>query len=85
MNQTVSNWKEADAAVRAFAAQYGVKEVYWGTGSTIYTPHAVASSLDTWSGGGMGYFVRVYPEGGNSCYLRDGKDKPVHMTTIRIQ
>jgi len=76
----ITNWKEASDAVKEFAAKYGVTAIYWGTGSSIAKPHAVASTLDAWSGEGMGYFVRVYPEGDHGYMSK----APCHMTTIRI-
>ena len=70
-------WNVASRKVREFAARYGVTDIYWGTGYPIYKPHAVASTLDAWSGQGMGYFVRVYPKG-------DGYQAQCHATTIYL-
>jgi hypothetical protein len=80
MKMTVKNWKEAVDAVKEFAAQYGVTAIYWGSGYAVTKPHAVASTLNAWSGEGMGYFVRVYPNGDHD-YM---STEPCHMTTIRI-
>lgn len=72
-------WAEASKAVKDFAAEFGVTEIMWGTGYAVHRPHAVASTLDAWSGEGMGYFVRVYPDPKG-----DTHGAACHMRTIRV-
>lgn len=70
-NRTVKNWSDAENAVRAIAAEHGSLPVLYGTGNPVYTAHVQASTLDAWSGEGVGFFVTVKPEGdgyGTSCH-----------------
>lgn len=68
------DWRAAEAKVRAIA---GDLPIYWGPGGPIYKPHVVASTMDAWSGEGMGYNVFVYPEG-------DGYMKPMQFHTVKV-
>lgn len=54
------NWKNAESKIKTIAKGL---PIFWGTGNAIDYPHVVASTLDYLSGEGMGYFVRVYPDG----------------------
>jgi hypothetical protein len=60
---------DAHAQVRALAHAAGDVPIYWGTGYSIRRPHVVASTLDAWSGEGVGYCVRVYPQGAASLVV----------------
>jgi hypothetical protein len=51
-----TNWKEAEAAVIAFA---NGRRILWGVGNYDPPGCVVAVSKDTWSGDGMGYYARV--------------------------
>jgi hypothetical protein len=63
MTTAAATWAAADAHVHAIARAAGNLPIYWGTGYPVPRPHVVASTLDAWSGEGVGYFVRVYPQG----------------------
>lgn len=62
------NWPAAADGVRKIAKEAGGLPVYWGTGNTIYEPHVVAFTADSWSGEPPGYHVHVYKQGGG--YLK---------------
>ena len=70
----VDDWAAAQQKVEEIA---GVLPLFYGTGNPIRTGHATASTLDAWSGEGMGYFVTLYPEG-------DRYDAPRTSAFIRI-
>ena len=77
-NHTASSWKEASAKVKEIADSCGIKQVSWGCGNPIYTPVFIASTLDAWSGEGVGYFMRWYPKG-------EGYMAPCVMGYVNIQ
>lgn len=70
----VDGWAAAQQKAEEMA---GDLPLYYGTGNPIRTPHATASTLDAWSGEGMGYFVTLYPEG-------DRYDAPRTTAFVRI-
>jgi hypothetical protein len=55
--------KELTAEIQRIADSYKIKDIYYGSGYPIETPHIVAIWKDSWSGEGYGYNLWVYPEG----------------------
>ena len=75
---TVSSWEEANAKLQEIAVwSLNAGRVVHGTGYPIATPHLLATTLDAWSGEGMGYFLTWYPEG-------DTYGAPKFFGSIRI-
>jgi hypothetical protein len=58
--------KELSQEIQRIADSYGIKDIYYGSGYPILTPHIVAIWKDSWSGEGYGYNLWVYPEGAGS-------------------
>lgn len=75
MTRTATDWKDAFAQV---AALTNGLPVYYGSGAPVEEPHAVVTTKDALSGEGIGYNVRVYPEG-------DRPGAPSHFHSIVIR
>lgn len=59
----VGNWEEANRTVRAIAAEQGIERVCLGYDYGHDTPTVQMNTKDALSGQGMGYDVRVLPQG----------------------
>lgn len=76
----VKDWPAANAKLDELA---GELPLYLGTGNPIDEPHVQASTLDAWSGEGMGCSVWIYPQGSNGMEGL-GKERPHEYHLIKI-
>jgi hypothetical protein len=76
-SHAVGSWPEVSAKLQEIAARLQTDRVVHGTGYPVKEPHLLVTTMDAWSGEGMGYNLIWYPEG-------ETYNSPRHFGSIRI-